>query len=42
MTLNEIDDKEELYKIINFLMEEIKNLRRVNSTFIEILKKKNN
>lgn len=42
MILNEIEDKEELYKIINFLMEEIEHLRRVNSTFMEMLKKKNN
>lgn len=38
MLLDENDDKEELYKIINFLMEQIKNLQRTNSELNELLK----
>ena len=38
MILDEINDKEELYKIINFLMEQIKNLQRTNSEINELLK----
>ena len=38
MLLDEINDKEELYKIINFLMEQIKNLQRTNFELNELLK----
>lgn len=38
MLIDETNDKEELYKIINFLMEQIKNLQRTNSELNELLK----
>lgn len=38
MLLDENNDKEELYKIIDFLMEQIKNLQRTNSELNELLK----
>jgi len=38
MFLDENNDKEELYKIIDFLMEQIKNLQRTNSELNELLK----
>ena len=38
MLLDENNDKEKLYKIIDFLMEQIKNLQRTNSEINELLK----
>ena len=38
MVIDETNDKEELYKIIDFLMEQIKNLQRTNSELNELLK----
>lgn len=41
MLIEQDNEKENLYKIINFLMEEIKNLRREKAQLIELLKEKN-
>lgn len=38
---DETNDKEELYKIIDFLMEQIKNLQRTNSELSGLLKELN-
>jgi len=38
MLLDENNDKEKLYKIIDFLIEQIKNLQRTNSEINELLK----
>lgn len=40
MLTEQENDKENLYKIIDFLMEEIKNLRRENAQLVELLEKK--
>ena len=40
MLINQDNEKENLYKIIDFLMEEIKNLRRENDRLVELLKEK--
>jgi len=41
MLIEQDNEKENLYKIIDFLMEEIKNLRRENARLVELLKEKN-
>lgn len=40
MLIDQDNEKENLYKIIDFLMEEIKNLRRENARLVELLKEK--
>jgi len=40
MLIEQDNEKENLYKIIDFLMEEIKNLRRENARLVELLEKK--
>lgn len=40
MLIDQDNEKENLYKIIDFLMEEIKNLRRENDRLVELLKEK--
>ena len=40
MLIEQDNEKENLYKIIDFLMEEIKNLRRENARLVELLEEK--